>query len=70
MFAKWIMRYKEDNSPIGDLARDISDDKDFPKTKSKKKILEYLESKDACDGAISAFISAWEAYTADLHCDH
>lgn len=64
-FTKWLKSFQEDNTPLGDLARDVSSDKDFPKTKSSKKILEYLESKGACDGAISAFKDAWESYTAE-----
>ena len=64
-FTKWLKKHKDDNTPLGDLARDVSEDKDFPKTKSSNKILEYLESKGACDGAISAFKDAWKLYTAE-----
>lgn len=61
-FKAWIKGFKDENSPIGDLANDIAIDESFPDSTSYENTLEYLESLDACDGAIKAFKSAWKLY--------
>lgn len=61
-FKSWIGNFKDQNSPIGDLANDIVVDEAFPNSASYEEILEYLEDLDACDGAIKAFNDAWKLY--------
>lgn len=65
IFKEWIMQFEKDNSPIGDLAKDIKQDEQFPYTKDYKSILNYLESQNACDGAIKAFKHAFRIYSKD-----
>lgn len=49
--------------PKGDLARDMKEDKNFPKSKnSKKTIKRYLESQGACYDCLSTFDDVWEEY--------
>ena len=60
-----IKVYPKDKNPLGDLARDIKDDKDFPNlSTNKKEIQMYLDYANACDGAKTAFETAWKAYAA------
>jgi uncharacterized protein YozE (UPF0346 family) len=64
-YKTWILQYIKEDSPRGDLAIDIKDDKKFPATKSKEKIITYLEFKGACDGAISAFECSYREYVKE-----
>lgn len=63
-FKKWIIEFIDVNLPIGDLARDISSDKNFPAVNSYKVILSHLESERASDSAIQTFESVWKFYEA------
>jgi len=65
-FVEWISRLKNRDTPTGDLASDILSDKNFPRNADKETILSYLRSCNACDGAISAFKSAWRSYQSYL----
>jgi uncharacterized protein YozE (UPF0346 family) len=65
IFKEWIMQFEKDDSPIGDLAKDIKRDKQFPSNKDYKSILDYLESNRACYGEIEAFEHAFEIYKED-----
>ena len=57
--------YDKDKNPMGDLARDIKGDKDFPNLSvNKKEIQNYLDYSGACSGAIEAFEESWAVYAA------
>lgn len=69
-FYTFMMRnYRNEDTPQGDLARDMHEDRDsFPKNgKGKftgwhKIIRDYLEYNDACDKCLDAFEESWEEY--------
>ena len=63
-FKKWLVsNFKNERGPIGDLARDVKDDKDFPaRAKRHQTIADYLESCGACYGCMNAFEKAWSLY--------
>lgn len=63
-FKKWLVsNFKNERSPIGDLARDVKADKDFPaRAKRYKTIAAYLDFCGACDGCLEAFEKAWSLY--------
>jgi len=63
-FKQWLRSQKNRNDPIGDFARDAMVDPDFPKyvCKSPDKIADYLESHNACAGAIAAFNAGWQEF--------
>ena len=47
-FKDWVLKFIDVDLPIGDLAKDISNDEAFPaKSKNRNQIIEYLESKGA-----------------------
>ena len=57
-----------DDSPIGDFARDMRDDDEFPREMYDRfsdgytALHQYLRSCSACDGAFDAFEDAWREY--------
>ena len=65
-FYSWLLQFKTDDTPIGDLTRDARLDKDFPRhSVSRKHLRDYLESMGACDSAMSIFEEAFSHYEQD-----
>ena len=59
-FYRWILKkHINTMAPVGDLARDMKEDSEFPRNGGKKKILQYLEACHACSGCMDAFDEAW-----------
>ncbi|WP_328406465.1 sterile alpha motif-like domain-containing protein (plasmid) [Streptomyces sp. NBC_00390] len=60
------MRFVDDQDPIGDLARDVRDDAEWPEfdegVESLRLYNEYLEDCGAVDGALEALDDAWHLY--------
>lgn len=55
-FYRWMLKkHSNDHAPVGDLARDMKGDKQFPRDGDKAKIQVYLEGCGACSGCIDAF---------------
>lgn len=61
-FRKWMEQYKEECSPIGDLARDIAADETFPESSETDVIFAYMEKHDPCLECYKAFYKAWGMY--------
>lgn len=62
-FKKWISNFKDVKSlPIGDLARDIICDEEFPEDDYLNEILSHLEEKNALPEAIETLILIWPYY--------
>lgn len=61
-FAKWLMQFVEENSPLGDLARDVAKDKNFPRSRRYETIYSYLEDGGASDACMIVFEEAWENF--------
>jgi uncharacterized protein YozE (UPF0346 family) len=63
-FRAWLMRHVDEHSPIGDLARDVRDDAEWPggEPESFELYNEYLDSMNACEGALDALEEAWSRY--------
>lgn len=67
-FYRWMMKkHLDTKAPVGDLARDMEDDKEFPYDGSLDEILEYLEGKGACFGCMDACMEAWKQYERESH---
>jgi uncharacterized protein YozE (UPF0346 family) len=64
-FKDWITQFRDDDTPLGDLAYDISRDKFFPESNDKARLLDYLRSKRACNECISTFHRAWRKFSCD-----
>jgi uncharacterized protein YozE (UPF0346 family) len=63
-FYQWIRKEKNRNDEVGDIAKDILLDNNFPKyvRTSHKKIEDYLKSNNANDCSINSFKIAWDEY--------
>ena len=61
-FKTWIMRYKNKDNPMGDLARDIADDRDFPDGTDLAEISLYLVRQNPCPECIKVFRTACKRY--------
>ena len=65
-FYSWLLQFKNDDTAIGDLARDASSDGEFPRRSiSYRNLKKYLESKHACDAAMNVFKEAFAHYKAE-----
>ena len=57
--------YIKEDSPAGDLARDIKSDRDFPKRSIKySHIFDHLLENGACNDCITTFEDCWKEYKA------
>lgn len=62
-FSRWLLKQKDRNDPVGDLAVDADYDNDWPhKAESFWKFLDYLRGCNACQGAIDALERAWKEF--------
>ena len=61
-----IKNHIKDDSPEGDLARDIKSDPRFPKTaKSYSYIRNYLKRCFACNECLETFDGCWKKFNAE-----
>jgi len=62
-FYGWLKKQRKRDDPIGDIARDAMEDRDFPRrAKSLTVYVDYLEDINACGDAISALHTCWQEY--------
>lgn len=62
-FYSWLLQFKDDDTAIGDLARDAECDSEFPRHSiSYRHLKDYLESKNACEAAKNVFANAFAQY--------
>ncbi len=65
-FYRWVLKkHINTMAPVGDLARDMKEDSEFPRDGGKKKIRQYLEDCHACSGCMDAFDEAWAEYARE-----
>jgi hypothetical protein len=66
-FTSWLLRLVDEQSPVGDLARDVARDETWPESDDEPESLEfyqeYLDSVGSCRGADDALEAAWERYS-------
>lgn len=61
-FTTWLKAYRRQDSPIGDLARDVASDETWPVSGDLQTYETYLNSMNAIDGAHTALRNAWARY--------
>lgn len=61
-FYVWLMGFLSQDTPIGDLARDVKDDKVLNDQCSYRNIKKHLQDCNACRDALNALNSAHELY--------
>lgn len=57
-----ISKHKGEDSPKGDFVDDMIFDVTFPTRSNKRLILNHLNSYNACEGCIKAFLSIYDEY--------
>ena len=66
-FYSWLMQFKNDDTAIGDLARDVNRDSEFPRRSiSYRHLKKYLESKQAVDVVMNVFMEAFTQYKSEV----
>lgn len=63
-FTTWLKTHKKDQNAIGDLARDVAADPDWPSRRQLSGQREYLEERGAIPAAVETLERAWELYEA------
>ena len=58
-FLQWLRLHSDEDTPIGDLARDALRDGQFPEVGTFEDYRHHLEMRHACQGALSALESAF-----------
>ena len=62
-FYTWmIKKHINTKAPVGDLARDMKEDREFPRDGNKEAVRRYLESCRACSGCMDAFERAFDEF--------
>ena len=62
-FRAWLLQFRRDESALGDLARDVLADPDWPRGPGSLARFEaHLEDAGACDEAAGALREAWARY--------
>lgn len=65
-FTDWLMKHRNRDSPLGDLATDMLRDKTWPLYNTLDKYRDYLHFRHADSGAVKALERAWKSYKAYL----
>lgn len=64
-FSEYSQRFIDEQSPVGDLARDIRDDTTFPEQAcTHERLKRYLVANNACESCLKAFETMWRSYKA------
>jgi hypothetical protein len=63
-FTAWLKMHAKDESAIGDLARDVAADPDWPSRRQLSGQREYLEERGAIPAAVETLERAWGLYEA------
>lgn len=63
LFKDWLCdNYLNDSSYIGDLARDVSEDRTFPDEGSVDDFVTYIEKQGAVEEAVSVLMEAYDLF--------
>ena len=66
-FYEYSRIFIHEDSPLGDLARDVAEDENFRELKNTRADIEsYLTARCASDGALRAFDAMWRSYLRHL----
>ncbi|MFJ9130946.1 YozE family protein [Streptomyces sp. NPDC102340] len=61
-FTVWLKTHTDQQNAIGDLARDVSADPNWPSRRGRQGQLDYLEERGAVPAAIETLDRAWTQY--------
>ena len=63
-FEEWLATHRNRQSPLGDLARDVSRDTNWPTGGGIDSYRFYLQRSTPWDGPLKALNNAWKTYRA------
>jgi hypothetical protein len=61
-FTTWLAIQRERDDWIGDIARDVASDRDWPACNTMAASLQYLLQCNACEAALAAMTAAWREF--------
>jgi hypothetical protein len=61
-FVRWVLQFKNDDSAIGDVARDMMVDMDLKKTWCYRTVIKHLDQRGACDSVYTILAEANQRY--------
>ena len=61
-FVDWLSKRVNDDTAIGDLARDMAEDSRLKPTGGYRAWRAWLEDADACDSALMTLARAWRQF--------
>ena len=61
-FVRFVLSFKKDDTPWGDVARDFVDDGDLVRTWGYRTTRKYLENRGACDDVMDIINDINETY--------
>ncbi|MBG9786913.1 hypothetical protein ABD74_04530 [Brevibacillus laterosporus] len=64
-FKEWLAHFEFVDRPIGDLAKDVKKNDNFPETNDYNELLNYIESSAKHRNVIETFENAWSYYLKD-----
>ena len=64
-FKQWLAQFKTNDTPLGDLARDVQDDRNFPLQGDEISFTMYLQEKKASKECMEVFGEAFERYFSE-----
>lgn len=68
-FRHWLTGHAHDDTPLGDLARDVARDRDLPPELTQRQDWRrYLCEQHACDQALATLECAWDVYERGEPC--
>lgn len=65
-FYTWLKQFRDYDTPLGDLSRDVLDDPEFPRTKKYDIMVQYLKSKDVPNKVLTVLESSFSNYQAEV----
>ena len=64
-FTRWLKQFEDEDNAIGDLAREVAADCDWPADQDLLGLVAHLEGIGACDDAIRALVKAHARWVAE-----
>jgi uncharacterized protein YozE (UPF0346 family) len=61
-FKGWLMMQKKRDDPVGNLARDVLQDRTWPITQDMVKLRQYMVKRGAVESALTALDRAYSEY--------
>ena len=65
-FKQFTKQFLKDQTPEGDLARDINEDANFPTSDKYEDIIEHFKDCNAMTAVFDTFDRLWQIYTRNI----